>query len=81
MGPTIDKNTLTLLGWWIFVEEAESVTTILAIYLVEYHGKRPADSAGGVKPKVDKAAIYRTSIETAYDLYLFLNAHNKQVQH
>ena len=39
----------------------------------------PTAAAGGAKTKADKAAVYGTSIETAYDLYLFLNAHYKQV--
>ena len=65
-----------------YAEEAESVTTVLAIYLMEYHGKGPADSAaGGAKTKADKAAVYGTSIKTAYNLLLFLNAHYKQVHH
>ena len=52
----------------------------LAIYLAEYHGKGPADSAaGGAKTKADEAAVYGTTIETAYDLFNFLNAHYKQV--
>ena len=64
-----------------FAEESETITTILSIYLAEYHGKGPADSAaGGAKTKADEAAVYGTTIETAYDLYVFLNAHYKQVQ-
>ena len=48
-----------------YAEEAEYVTTLLAIYLAEYHGKGPADSAaGGAKTKADEVAIYGTSIET-----------------
>ena len=64
-----------------FAEEAESISTVLAIYLAEYHGKGPADSAaGGAKIKAEEAAVYGTTIETAYDLYIFLNAHYKQVR-
>ena len=68
-------------AWMVdFVEESESITTVLAIYLAEYHGKGPADSAaGGAKTKADKAAVYGTTLERAYDLYNFLNAHYKQV--
>ena len=68
-------------AWMVdFAEEAESIRTVLAIYLTEYHGKNPADSAaGGAKTKADEAAVYGTTIETAYDLYIFLNAHYKQV--
>ena len=62
------------------VEESESITMVLAIYLVKYHGKGPTNSAaGGANTKADEAAIYGKSIETAYNLYLFLNAHYKQV--
>ena len=69
-------------AWMVdFAEEAESISTVLAIYLAEYHGKGPADSAaGGAKTKADEAAVYGTTIETAYDLYIFLNAHYKQVR-
>ena len=69
-------------AWMVdFAEESETITTILSIYLAEYHGKGPADSAaGGAKTKADEAAVYGTTIETAYDLYVFLNAHYKQVQ-
>ena len=40
-------------AWMVdFAEESESITTILSIYLAEYHGKGPADSAaGGAKKK------------------------------
>jgi len=70
-------------AWMVdFAEESESVSTVLAIYLAEYHGKGPADSAaGGAKTKADEAAVYGTTIETAYDLFLFLNAHYKEVTH
>ena len=71
-----------LLGWWILQRTSDSVSTVLAIYLAEYHGKGPADSAAvGAKTKADEAAVYGTTIETAYDLFLFLNAHYKQVPH
>ena len=68
-------------AWMVdYVEESEYITTFLAIYLAEYHGKGLADSAaGGAKTKADEAAVYGTSIETAYDLYVFLNTHYKQV--
>ena len=68
-------------AWMVdFAEEAESISTGLAIYLAEYHGKGPADSAaGGAKTKANEAAVYGPTIETAYDLYIFLNAHYKQV--
>ena len=70
-------------AWMVdFAEESESVSTVLAIYLAEYHGKGPADSAaGGAKTKADEAVVYGTTIETAYDLFLFLNAHYKEVTH
>ena len=56
-------------AWMVdFAEESESVTTVYAIYLSEYNGKGPADSAaGGAKTKADEAAVYGTTIETAYD--------------
>ena len=48
------------------------------IWQGEYHGKGPAESAAeGAKTKADEAALYGTTIETAYNLYLFLNAHYK----
>ena len=61
-------------AWMVdFSEESELITTVLAIYLAEYYGKGPADSAaGGAKTKADEAAVYETTIETEYDLYLFL---------
>jgi hypothetical protein len=47
-----------------FAEESGSMTTILSIYLAEYHGKGPADSAaGGAKTKADEAAVYGTTIK------------------
>ena len=44
------------LAWMVYyAEDAESVTTVLAIYPAEYHGKGPADSAaGGAKTKLTK---------------------------
>ena len=44
------------LAWMVdYAEDAESVTTVLAIYPAEYHGKGPADSAaGGAKTNLTK---------------------------
>jgi len=56
------------LGWWILQRNPNRLG--------------PADSAaGGAKTKADEAAVYGTTIETAYDLFLFLNAHYKEVTH
>ena len=63
-----------------FAKESESVDTAFAIYLAECHGKGSADSAaGGSKTMADKASICITVIETAYELYIFLGTHYKQV--
>ena len=46
-----------------FAEESESITTILTIYLAEYHGSLQSVLLGGAKTKADEAAVYGTTIE------------------
>ena len=59
---TSDNCAAQFRSWyhfaWMVNFAAETISTVLAIYLVEYHGKGPADSAaGGAKTKANEAAV------------------------
>ena len=71
------------LGWWILQRNPNRFLQFLPFILLSImgRGQPTALAAGGAKTKADEAAVYGTTIETAYDLFLFLNAHYKEVTH